>query len=135
MQRFFLHLEHGGVLVMPFLILRRGDTPPDGEWSEWHKVADRQREDGALVRRWQRMKFDDGEQLEHTEDRYEVIVGGRVIKTEEHRRTPAVRWYTQPQSLALFARAGFADVRALSGFTFEPGSEGDPVWTICGTRP
>ncbi|MEX0683743.1 MAG: class I SAM-dependent methyltransferase [Dehalococcoidia bacterium] len=134
MERFFSHLTPGGVLVMPFMVMRRGNTPPDGEWSEWYKTGERERpEDGALVRRWQRMKFDDAEQWEHTEDRYEAIVGGEVVATEEHHRSPAVRWYSQAQSLALYERAGFGDVHAVSAFTFEPATAGDSVWTVFGS--
>ena len=33
-------------------------------------------DDGAMVRRWSRLTFDVVEQLDHTEDRYEVIRGG-----------------------------------------------------------
>lgn len=135
MERFHAQLEPGGVLVMPFMIMRRDDTPKDGEWSDWHKTGERLRpDDGALVRRWQRMKFDDGEQWESTEDRYEVLVGGKVVATEEHRRSPAVRWYTQAQSLALYERAGFAGVHAVSGFTFDAAMPGDGIWTVFGTK-
>lgn len=136
MQRFYAHLEPGGVLVMPFMIIRRGNSPPDGEWSEWHKTGERERlGDGAIVRRWQRMKFDDGEQWEHTEDRYEVIVGDEIVATEEHHRSPAVRWYAQEQSLAIYEGAGFVDVHAASGFTFDPAKPGDSIWTVFGTKP
>jgi hypothetical protein len=135
MEGFFRHLEPGGVLVMPFMVMRRGKTPPDNEWSDWYKTGERERpEDGAIVRRWQRMKFDDAEQLEHTNDRYEVIVCDKIIATEEHQRSPAVRWYTQRQSLVLYERAGFADVHAVSNFTFDPATPGDSIWTVLGTK-
>lgn len=135
MLRFHGHLEPGGVLVMPFMVMRRGKTPPHGEWSEWHKTGERERpEDGALIRRWQRMKFDDAEQWESTEDRYEVIVADQIVATEEHHRSPAVRWYTQEQSLALYEKAGFADVHAVSNFTWDPAMSGDSIWTVLGTK-
>ena len=135
MARFYHHLEPGGVLVMPFMIMRRGNSPPDGEWSDWLKTGERERQgDGALIRRWQRMKFDDAEQLEHTQDRYEVIVGDEIVATEEHERSPAVRWYTQEQSLRLYERAGFVDVHAVSNFTFDPAMPADGVWTVFGTK-
>lgn len=130
MQRFHAHLEPGGVLVMPFMIMRRGKSP-DGEWSEWYKTGERERpEDGALIRRWQRMKFDDAEQWESTEDRYEVIAGDKIVATEEYQRSPAVRWYTQAQSLEVFDRAGFVD--AVSNFTWDPATVGDSIWTVFG---
>jgi len=136
MARFYTHLEPGGVLVMPFMVMRRGATPPDGEWSDWHKTGERERPgDGALIRRWQRMKFDDSEQWESTHDRYEVIVADEVVQTEEHERSPAVRWYTPEQSLGLYERVGFADVHAVSNFTFDPATPADSIWTVFGTKP
>jgi len=136
MQRFYQHLESGGVLVMPFMVIRRGNTPPGGEWSDWCKTGERERPaDGALVRRWQRMKFDDVEQWEDTDDRYEVIVDDEIVATEEHRRSPAVRWYTQAQSLAIYDRAGFAAIHAVSEFTFDPAGPSDSIWTVFGTKP
>ena len=134
MQRFFAHLEPGGVLVMSFMVLRESDTPSDGEWSDWYKRERERPEDGALIRRWQRTKFDDAAQLEHTEDRYEVLVGDEIVETEEHQRSPAVRWYTQAQSRALYERAGFVDVRA-TNFTFDPTTPDDRLWVVFAKKP
>ncbi len=136
MQGFYQHLESGGVLVMPFMVLRRRNTPPSGEWSDWYKAGERKRPgDGALVRRWQCMKFDDVQQWEHTDDRYEVIVDDKIVAREEHRRSPAVRWYTQAQSLAIYERAGFAAIHAASDFTFDPAKPRDSIWTVFGMKP
>ncbi len=135
MRRFFEHLLPGGVLVMPFMTLWSGEPPEDGAWSEWYVTAQRERpDDGALVRRWQRARYDMTPQFEHTEDRYEVIAGGEIVQTEEHRRSPAARWYTQAQASALYAAAGFVDVRMTSGFTHEPADADARVFTVFGTR-
>jgi hypothetical protein len=53
--------------------------------------------DGAVVRRWSRSRYEPARQLEHTEDRYEVVRGGEVIAAEMHRRSPATRAYTHAQ--------------------------------------
>ena len=90
--------------------------------------------DAAVVRRWQRARYHLREQLEDTEDRYEVLVGGQVVQTELHDRSPATRWYTQAQSLALCANAGFGDVCATRDFTFDPATPADRVWSVFGTR-
>ncbi len=135
MRRFHAHLEAGGVLVAPFMVLWPGDPPEDGVWTRWYRPRQRERpEDGALVRRVQRARFDMATQLEHTEDRYEVIVRGEIVETEEHRRSPATRWYTQDQAHALFAAAGFADVRVLDGFTEESAGPDARVYTLVGRR-
>jgi SAM-dependent methyltransferase len=137
MRRFYEHLLPGGVLVMPFMFLWPGHRPSaDGEWSAWYVSGERQRpEDGATVRRRQRARYHLDEQLEDTEDRYELLVNGKVIATEEHQRSPAGRWYDREQSLAAHTSAGFADVHAVHEFTFEPASAEDRIWTVFGTRP
>jgi hypothetical protein len=75
------------------------------------------------------------QQLEDVEDRYEVILDGATVQQEEQSCAPATRWYTFEQSLAVFARAGFADLHAVREFTDEPASPSDRIWTVFGTRP
>ncbi|MDP9237463.1 MAG: class I SAM-dependent methyltransferase [Chloroflexota bacterium] len=137
MRRFFAHLEPDGLLLMPFMVLWPGAKPPQHDtWSGWFKAGEAKRpEDGATVRRHQRVKFDREQQLQHGEDRYQVVIGGRVVQEEVHLMSPATRWYTQEQSLAVYRAAGFADVRATNGFTFEPAAGDERGWTVFGTRP
>lgn len=137
MARFRDHLAPGGTLVMPFMVMwseQRAAREPDDPW-EWHVHQERERpEDGALVRRWQRSRCDLAEQLEHTEGRYEVIVDGEVFATEHHGRSPAARWYTQEQALALYRDAGLGDVHATRGFTFEPARGDEEMFCVFGVR-
>ena len=133
MERLFAHLQPGGVLAMPFMILWK---PGDSRATEWRLIVERARpEDGAVVRRWSRADYDAEGQLEHTEDRFEVTLRGAVIAAEHHRRSPATRWYTRAQAEALFAQAGFVDRRVYHEFTWQPAAEGDVVFTMLGTRP
>ncbi len=44
--------------------------------------------DGSVVRQSTRARYDSDDQVEHEETRYEVIVGGEVIETEEYTRSP-----------------------------------------------
>jgi SAM-dependent methyltransferase len=137
MARFFGHLVPGGVLVMPIMSkLWRGERmPKQMEWSNWVKLAERQRPgDGATIRRWIRTRYDHSEQLEHEEDRYEVLRGDVVVQTEMHGRSPAVRWYSQVQARRLYEKAGFTAVTLTSGFTFEPPSERDTTFCVVGAR-
>lgn len=137
MARFREHLEPGGALVMPFMLLwseRRAAREPGDPW-EWRVHQERERpEDGALIRRWQRSRYDVAEQLEHTEDRYEVIAGGEVVSTEHHQRSPATRWYTQEQALAVYREAGLSDVHATRGFTLEPARGHEEMFCVFGVR-
>ena len=137
MARFHAHLEPGGVLVMPFMskLWRGRIVPPQMEWGEWLKLGEAARpQDGALVRRWTRSRYDHGEQLEHEENRYEVLLDGVVIQTEHLGRSPCVRWYTQAQARALFEAAGFTVMTMTKGFTFEAATPEDKTFSLIATR-
>ena len=137
MRRFFAHLEPGGLLLMPFMVLWPGVEPPQHDtWSSWFKYGQAQRsEDGATVRRNARGKYDLEHQLQHWEERYQVVVEGRVVQEEVHLMSPATRWYRQEQSIAVYREAGFVDVHPTNGFTFDPAAGNERMWTVFGTRP
>ena len=90
--------------------------------------------DGAIVRRWSRSRFDLVNQLEHTEDRYDVIVNGEVVESESRSRSPATRGYTQEQAVKLYEAAGFTNMRVCRGFSFEPATAQDSVFPVLGTK-
>ena len=137
MTRFYEHLAPGGVLVMSIMSKRwpGNRVPPQMEWSGWHKIGERQRpNDGATIRRWIRTRYDHAEQLEHEENRYEVLRDDIVVEVEMYARSPAVRWYSQSQATACYEKAGFNSVTKLSGFTFEQASPEDTTFCVLGTR-
>lgn len=137
LRRFNAHLSLGGVLVMSIMSkLWPGDrTPPQMQWTDWRKAGQKPRpEDGALIRRAIRTRYDIENQLEHEENRYELVVDGEVAQTEEYSRCPAVRWYSQEQVIAVLERAGFNDVRVTSGFTEEPATAADTTFCVMGVR-
>ena len=136
MTRFHDHLAPGGVLVMS-LKCRLWDnrpTPPQMQWSPWFKLAERERQDGDTIRRFIREMYDHDQQLEHEENRYEVVRDGEVIEAEFHSRCPCVRWYSQAQALALFERAGFIDLKMTAAESDTPAMPGDNSVKIRGTR-
>ncbi len=133
MRNFFAHLLPGGWLVMPFMLLRK-----EGESlvQDWEINGEKSRpEDGATVKRWSKSWFDPQSQLEHNEDRYEVIVNGVTITSEQHLRSPATRQYSQRQALDQFIAAGFVDLRMYKGFTRQQADPDDELFTICGEKP
>ena len=81
-----------------------------------------------------RSRYDPTLELEHTEDQYQVIIDGKVVAEELHRRSPATRTYTQAQVRALFERAGLVDVELFSGFSGEPVRPEDTLLTVVGSR-
>lgn len=129
MSRFFAHLQPGGTLVMPFMEIWDGRALVAEHTTE--KVRP---EDGAVVRRRSRSTFDVENQLEHTEDLYEVIRDGQLIASEQHRRSPATRWYTREQARVLYEEAGFENVHMTGDFTFNPATEQDRIVCVFGTR-
>jgi ubiquinone/menaquinone biosynthesis C-methylase UbiE len=141
MRRFLRHLEPGGTLVMPFMIPWVGPAAGSIVAVDWELVAERVRpEDGLLIRRWSRATYDLAQQLEHTEDRYEVIREAEIIASEQHSRSPAGRWYSPAQASRLYEEAGFTSIRILKEFTQEPASASDPVakdtvFSVLGQRP
>jgi SAM-dependent methyltransferase len=109
LRRIVDHLLSGGGLAMRFMLLWQ---PGDPQQRDWRLLGDAIRpEDGAQVRWWQRARRDVVQQLEHTEDRLEVLLRGQVTDTERYLQSPAARWYTRGQALALFKEAGLTDVR------------------------
>jgi SAM-dependent methyltransferase len=133
LRRFYQHLEPGGVLVMSLFILgvdKHGQPIPEDESTT--EVT--RPEDGALIRRWSRSVYDHAQQMEDTEDRYEVIVDGVVVASEQRNRRRATRGYTQAQAIQLLQAAGFADVHLTSGFSFAPAAPEDTLFCIFGTR-
>ena len=130
-ENLYVHLVPGGTLVMPFMKVWK-----EGYESSWRLTGEKIRQsDGAKVKRWSRNWYDPINQLEHNEDRYELIKDGKVIASEHHLRSPATREYSQRQALDLYIRAGFVDLRVYKGFTHEQASEEDDIFVISGIRP
>lgn len=131
MSNFITHLQPIGSLVMPFMKLWK-----EGYDSSWRQTGEKTRPaDGSIVKRWSRNWFDPETQLEHNEDRYEVLKDGITITSEHHLRSPATREYTQRQAVDLFIEAGFVDLRVYKGFTHEQACEDDELFVISGLRP
>jgi hypothetical protein len=136
MRRFFRHLEPEGVLVMPFMLLWNEPTTQRIVQTGWELAGEAVRPtDGDTIRRWSRSTFDLAQQLESTEDRYEVLRDGAVVATELHVRSPATRWYTQQQALHLYQGAGFTSMQILKEFSQEVASPEDDVFSMLGTSP
>lgn len=132
MERFLDHLVPGGVLVMPFMILWK---PGDPEDTRWTLTGEKFRpEDGAVVRRWSRARYDPPARLEHTQDRYRVIREGILLAEEEHQRSPSTRWYSLDEARGLFTRAGFEEPAAYQAFGQIPAQSGDTIFTLVGSR-
>ncbi|MCS6846164.1 MAG: class I SAM-dependent methyltransferase [Anaerolineae bacterium] len=132
MRRFYSHLLPGGVLVMPFFLPWQPGQPLEADWSLVFEKA--RAEDGLKVRRWSYERYEPNVQLWHSKDRFEVVRGDEVIDTENHERSPAGRWYSQAQAVALYEANGFVNVRVTSEFTDAPAAEGDMLFCVWGEK-
>jgi SAM-dependent methyltransferase len=134
LRRFYNHFLPDGKLVMSFMLFGPTDEPLDGQ--EWALIGEKLRpEDGLLLRRWWRGAYDAETQLQHTDERFELLKGEELVMEEYQRRSPAARGYALDQALDLLAEAGFVDVYAVRGFGDEPAGPEDDVFCVFGRRP
>jgi len=134
MRRFLGHLLPGGTLVMSVMDLFGGKTAPQGEWTQWRLHAERQRDDGATVRRYTRSQFDHGQRVVDEQSRFELWRGDEKIGEELHERSPT-RSYDQASARQLCLDAGFVDVRLTAGFTDGPATPDDGLFCVIARRP
>ena len=118
---------------MPFMILWKAGEPMETEWSQTGEKV--RAEDGAVVRRWSRARYEPDARLEHTEDRYEIRRDGAILAREDHVRSPVTRWYTQDEAFRLYQEAGFRELKAYREFHLEPAQPEDMIFTLLGVRP
>lgn len=130
MRRFHAHLEEGGALAAPFMMLWREGDPLD---SGFEQEAQRP-EDGATIRRTGWSRYNPETRMEDTRDLWEVIKDGVMIQSEVYARSPATLSYTQEQARVLFDEAGFKDVQLYSEFTFDPVKPEDMLFTVVGVK-
>lgn len=133
MRRFFAQLEAGGVLVMPFMRLWQPGDPLENDWQLTGEAI--RPEDGLLARRWSRSSFDPATELEHTEDRYELLCEREIVTSEHHRRSPATRSYTQQQAIDLYQTAGFTNIQLRRQFSPQPVDLDDTLFSVIGQKP
>jgi SAM-dependent methyltransferase len=126
MTRFHEHLERGGTLVMPFIVM---GTAKDERW-----MREATLDDGTTVRRTARETSDPATRMESTDDLYELVRDGVVIRSERHVRDPATRAWSEEEVAVLFAEAGFVDIEWCSNFTREPHRPDDAVFTVIARR-
>src|SRR5258707_257418 len=85
MQRFYEHLESGGVLAIPFMALWGEGAPLEGEFTQEATRPD----DGATVRRSGWHRFHPETQMDDSRDNCEVIKRGEGIEREVLEEDPA----------------------------------------------
>jgi hypothetical protein len=133
LRRFRDHLQPGGAFVSSFAFEWRPGDPLD---TGWELLFERPGpEGGAIVRAWNREWREPASQVWHTEQRFEIEAGGKVVESQHHRRSPEGRWYTQAQAAELFRGAGYRNIRLFHEFTHEQAREDDRLYCVLGERP
>ncbi len=87
-----------------------------------------------MIRRWSHSTYDLVNNLEHTQDRYEVIRNGEVVASQRFARSPATRGYTQAQAVQIYQEAGLVNIHLTSDFTQEPAKAGDTLFAVWGSK-
>lgn len=132
MRRFHAHLATGGALIMSFFVVWAPGQPLETDWSlVFEKVRPA---DGLTVRRWGYERYEPERQLWHSKDRFEIAREGEIIDTECHERSPAGRWYSQAEAVALYETAGFTNVRVTSEFTDALATNCDTLFCVTGEK-
>ena len=131
LKRFLHHLVPGGLLAMSMRIMDA--SAPEIDW-EIDAEAVRP-EDGMLIRRWFRCRYEVGRRLQHTEDRYELLRDGQVVQSETYVASPFLTWHPLDEALAMLREGGFVEVRAHSDFKFQPATNQDTNFIVLGNRP
>jgi ubiquinone/menaquinone biosynthesis C-methylase UbiE len=130
LQRLAAHVLPGGIVVAPFMTVWKVGDPLSREWEQSAVRA----EDGATFRRIGQYWYDPVSECADTEDRYQVIIDDQIVAEEVHRRSSALRSYTQAQAQALFEYAGFNQIELYRSFTFEPVKADDTGFTVVGHK-
>ncbi len=131
-KRIHAHLKPGGVFYTPFSFDWREGEPLDTGWQPHFEKT--RAEDGAVIRATTREWREPANQWWHTEERFEVVVDGKVVQTELHRRSPEGRWYSQAQARSLFEQAGLSGITLLHGFTRDPARPEDRLFCVLGVK-
>ncbi|HLO29697.1 MAG TPA: class I SAM-dependent methyltransferase [Anaerolineales bacterium] len=133
LRRFCSYLQSGGAVVGSFSFEWLKGEPLD---TGWELTFEKPRpEDGAIVRSWLREWHEPENQLWHAEQRFEVELNDKIIQTEQQRRSPEGRWYSQAQARQLFHDSGFANIQLFHEFTHEPAVENDRLFCVLGVKP
>lgn len=131
LARFLQHLLPGGLLAMSMRIMDASEPEID-----WELEAEAEHpENGSVIRRWFRCRYEPDRRLQHTEDRYELVRDGQVVHSETYVASPFLTWRPLGEALAMLCENGFVDVRADSDFKFAPATDRDSSFIVLGNRP
>ncbi len=128
--RLFAQLEPGGTLVMSFMEVWREGEPLRRERLVGEAVRP---EDGARIRHDEITDFEPESRIARTRNLYQVCVDEQLVASDRH--DDVLGWYSQEEIRSLHERAGFEEVRIVSGFSWQPAGPEDRVFCCLARRP
>jgi ubiquinone/menaquinone biosynthesis C-methylase UbiE len=129
LSKFHQHLVPGGILAMSIMDISHKKP------IEWKLLVEKTRpEDDVTVKKWWRSIFDWETNLQHTEDRYELVQNDEVIYSELHTWSPATRNYNQAKIKDMLVDAGFETVHAVVDYSKKTASPEEEDFVVLGTR-
>ena len=130
LEHFLAHLLPGGTLVMSFMEVWREGEPLRHE----HLAAEAVRgSDGATIRHTETTEVEPERKIAVTRNLYEVLVEDRVEASESH--DDVLRSYGQEEICTAVAVAGFIDVRAVRGFSWQPAIPDNRIFCVLARKP
>ncbi len=129
LRKFHQPLLPGGILVMSIMDISHKKP------IEWKLLGEKTRpEDDVTVKKWWRSTFDWETNLQHTQDRYELVQDDEVIYSELHTWSPATRNYNQAEIKAMLVDAGFETVHAVVDNSDRPAPPEEEDFVVLATR-
>ena len=134
LRGFYNHLTPSGKLVIPLFLPEKTDIHQDAAVEGENRLRREgiRPSDGAIIRCYEKVHFDQKNQIERAQYHYDVIKDGQVIATEEE--DLCFRWHTQEQFYELLKEAGFTDIKSVECYTDKPALPDAPEFCFIGTK-
>lgn len=135
LRRFWQHLTPGGQLLLELAVPPEA-TPGQAVHDAGHPIIwepDRRRgAEGEIVTTLWTECVDLFEQILLSKRRYDLCVGGRVVRSEAHAHW--MRWYYQNEMLMMLEKAGYEDLVTYGDHTDGPATKDSQVVVYGGRR-
>ncbi len=116
-----LHLSQGGQLLLESFVpdtmkgIRKYGV--DDKAVTWEPVKCRSMDGEITTTLWTEL-LDPLEQLIEEKRRYDLVVGGSIVRSEEH--TLRMRWFYKWELVMMLEKTGFEDIQLLSDYSERP---------------
>jgi len=134
LERFLQHLNPGGQLLIELFIpdeVTKGVDCRDYEHADIWEAEPRRDAEGEIVTTLWSESVDIFEQTLLSKRRYDLNVGGKCVRSEEHAHV--LRWFFKYEFTMMLKRVGFVDITTYGDYTDEPATK-DSTNVVYGAR-